>query len=95
MTHVETDAAGTGNVVYPLVFRQITPPTSEELRQLRKRLGMSQRMFTQHFCLDLESFCRWEQGRGKPERVTIVYLKLIMADPLTIMDMLDGLKDLR
>ncbi len=85
----------TSNVVYPAAFRRIKPPTPHELQQLRKRLRMNQTVFAKTFHFKLGTYRHWEKGYSSPGRTATLFLRLIMQDPDTLMDMLDRLpKDL-
>jgi len=66
------------------------PSTDEELargvfgrdvRQLRERLGLSQREFATRFSINLRRLQDWEQGRCAPDSVILAYLKIIDREP--------------
>jgi putative transcriptional regulator len=48
--------------------------TAEQIRGLRRSLGMSQEAFAQHLSVSISSVRDWEQGRRKPRGL---YAKVI------------------
>lgn len=66
------------------------PMTEEELarmfrpnslRELRKRLALSQAEFAERFRINLRTLQDWEQARRVPDEVARNYLRLIAQDP--------------
>ncbi len=66
------------------------PMTEEELarmfrpnslRELRKRLALSQAEFAERFRINLRTLQDWEQARRVPDEVARNYLRLIARDP--------------
>jgi putative transcriptional regulator len=51
------------------------------IRQLRKRLGMSQQEFAEAFGIPATSIRQYEIGRYMPPPATRAYLKVIEAEP--------------
>jgi putative transcriptional regulator len=70
-----------------------TPPTAEEIRSLRKRLGMTQIQFAQTFAFDVSAVRNWEQGRGMPTRNRSLFLKMIQVSPDKVLDLLQTVRD--
>jgi putative transcriptional regulator len=66
------------------------PSTDEELarglfgrrvRQLREKLGLSQKEFAERFDINLRRLQDWEQGRFAPDSVALAYLRVIEQAP--------------
>jgi putative transcriptional regulator len=53
----------------------------ETLRQMRARLGLTQEQFALRFGFDLDALQNWEQGRRKPDRAILAYIRVILRDP--------------
>ncbi len=45
---------------------QYEPPTPTQIRQLRQRLGLSQRAFGARVGVEMGTIVRWERGRTTP-----------------------------
>jgi putative transcriptional regulator len=61
-------------VVYP-------PPTAEQVRALRGRLGLSQTEFAHRFGFTVDTVQQYEQGRRTPSGPASTLLRVIEADP--------------
>jgi len=57
------------------------PPSAEELRALRTKLGLTQKQFARRFGFVLESVQQYEQGRRRPCGPEATLLRVIAADP--------------
>ena len=67
------------------------PPWTEEegaraifgrrVRQLREKLGLSQKEFAERFDINLRRLQDWEQGRFAPDSVALAYLRVIEKEP--------------
>jgi putative transcriptional regulator len=57
------------------------PPSAEELRALRAKLGLTQKQFARHFGFALESVQQYEQGRRRPSGRAATLLRVIATDP--------------
>ena len=66
------------------------PSTDEELargifgrrvRQLREKLGLSQKEFAERFDINLRRLQDWEQGRFAPDSAILAYLRVIEQAP--------------
>ena len=53
----------------------------EEIRAIRRRIGMSQSVFATTFHLSIETIKGWEQGKRRPDAAASNYLRIIDADP--------------
>jgi putative transcriptional regulator len=69
----EEDAAS-AVAVYP-------PPTAEQVRALRTRLGLSQAQFALRFGFTVDTVQQYEQGRRTPSGPASTLLRVIDADP--------------
>jgi putative transcriptional regulator len=61
-------------VVYP-------PPTAEQVRALRQRLGLSQSQFARKFGFGIDTLQQYEQGRRVPSGPASSLLRVIEAEP--------------
>jgi putative transcriptional regulator len=68
----------TATVVYP-------PPTAEQVRALRARLGLSQAQFAHRFGFTVDTVQQYEQGRRRPSGPASTLLRVIEADPEAVM----------
>jgi putative transcriptional regulator len=68
------DDVASAVVVYP-------PPTAEQVRALRSRLGLSQAQFAQRFGFTVDTVQQYEQGRRTPSGPASTLLRVIDADP--------------
>jgi putative transcriptional regulator len=60
----------------------ISPPhTPEQVRALRARLGLSQAQFARRFGFTLDTVQQYEQGRRRPSGPASTLLRVIEADP--------------
>jgi putative transcriptional regulator len=69
----EADVA-TAVKVYP-------PPTAEQVRALRARLGLSQAQFALRFGFTVDTVQQYEQGRRTPSGPASTLLRVIEAEP--------------
>jgi len=53
----------------------------ETLREMRAELDLTQEQFALRFGFDLDALQNWEQGRRKPDRAILAYLRVIALDP--------------
>jgi putative transcriptional regulator len=65
-------------VVYP-------PPTAEQVRAMRARLGLSQAQFAHRFGFTVDTVQQYEQGRRRPSGPASTLLRVIEADPEAVM----------
>lgn len=61
-----------------------------DVAALRKRLGLSQRVFGTRFHLSVATVRDWEQGRSRPDGAAGVLLAVIDRDPHAVMRALDA-----
>jgi putative transcriptional regulator len=61
-------------VVYP-------PPTADEVRAMRARLGLTQAEFAHRFGFNIDTLQQYEQGRRIPSGPAATLLRVIAADP--------------
>jgi putative transcriptional regulator len=57
------------------------PPSPEQVRDLRTRLGLSQAQFARRFGFALDTVQQYEQGRRRPSGPAATLLRVIAADP--------------
>jgi putative transcriptional regulator len=51
------------------------------VRQLREKVGLSQKQFAERFDINLRRLQDWEQGRFEPDSVALAYLRVIEQAP--------------
>jgi putative transcriptional regulator len=59
-------------------------PPDLNVREIRRRLGMSRSEFAGRFGLDGRAVQDWEQGRRRPDRAARVLLAVIDHDPAVV-----------
>jgi putative transcriptional regulator len=64
----------------PAAYR-VHRPSDVDVRELRKRLGLTQQQFASEFGFGLARVRDWEQGRSQPDGALRSYLKVIERDP--------------
>ena len=57
------------------------PPSPEQVRALRARLGLTQAQFARRFGFTLDTVQQYEQGRRRPSGPASTLLRVIKADP--------------
>ena len=57
------------------------PPSAEEVRALRAKLGLSQAQFARRFGFTLDTVQQYEQGRRRPSGPASTLLRVIETDP--------------
>jgi putative transcriptional regulator len=60
------------------------PPSPEQVRKLRARLGLSQAQFARRFGFTLDTVQQYEQGRRRPSGPASTLLRVIAADPESV-----------
>jgi len=61
--------------------RVYPPPTAEQIRALRARLGLSQSQFALRFGFTIDTVQQYEQGRRIPSGPAATLLRVIAGDP--------------
>lgn len=52
-----------------------------DVKELRERLGLTQKEFADKFKLSLSTIQNWEQGENNPRGAAELFLELIASDP--------------
>lgn len=60
---------------------EYTPPPKIDVAGIRKKTGLSQKQFADHYGFAVSALREWEQGRRNPERSTRILLALIAENP--------------
>jgi putative transcriptional regulator len=60
---------------------QVLVPSRIDVKQARKKLGMSQVQFAEQFGINSSTLRNWEQGRRQPEGPARVLLAIIDREP--------------
>ena len=77
----------------PLSKRELARPIPmPPVKQLRRKLGLTQHQFAKRFQIPIGSLRDWEQERVKPDRTARAYLAVIAASPGTVEKALQSLK---
>ncbi|MDR3530795.1 MAG: helix-turn-helix domain-containing protein [Rhodopila sp.] len=66
------------------------PPTPEQVRALRTRLGLSQAQFALRFGFTIDTVQQYEQGRRRPSGPASTLLRVIEAEPEAVIRALGG-----
>jgi putative transcriptional regulator len=61
--------------------RCIPPPSPDQVRAPRARLGLTQAQFARRFGFTLDTVQQYEQGRRRPSGPASTLLRVIEADP--------------
>ncbi len=69
---------------------EIRVPDQIDVAELRRRLGLTQRLFAARFGLDVTAIHAWEQGRRRPDRAARVLLAVIAKEPEAVRRALAG-----
>ena len=78
----EADVAS-ATKVYP-------PPSPDQVRALRTRLGLSQAQFARRFGFTIDTVQQYEQGRRTPSGPASTLLRVIEAEPEAVIRALGG-----
>lgn len=73
----------------------LPPPTPEQVRALRARLGLSQQQFASRFGFTVDAVQQYEQGRRTPRGAAATLLRVIDTDPDAVARALDPRRALR
>lgn len=63
-------------------------PVHVDVKELRKRIGMTQEKFAASFGISLGTLRHWERGDRYPNGPALILLNLLSKDPKTIMKVL-------
>ena len=55
--------------------------SSQEVKEIRKKLNMSQNQFAKAFRIPVSTIHKWEQGDRKPDSTSTAYLRVIKLFP--------------
>ena len=66
------------------------PPSAEQVRALRARLGLSQAQFARRFGFTIDTVQQYEQGRRTPSGPASTLLRVIEAEPDAVIRALGG-----
>jgi len=64
-------------------------PTEIDVREIREKLHMSRKLFSDTFGFSQRTLEKWEQGVRQPEAPTRAYLFIIKHNPLIVQKTLD------
>jgi putative transcriptional regulator len=73
-------ARGEGN---PTAYKLHLPPEID-VKELRRRLGLTQQQFATAFGFSLARLRDWEQGRSRPDGALRSYLRVIEREPKAV-----------
>jgi putative transcriptional regulator len=57
-----------------------------EIKQIRNRLKMSQREFSDRFGIPIETVRHWEQGRRQPDRAAMAFYQVLEKQPKAVLE---------
>jgi len=91
---IDAEAAADGNAWtdedVAEAVRVSPPPTAEQMRALRGRLGLSQAKFAHRFGFTVDTVQQYEQGRRTPSGPASTLLRVIEAEPEAVIRALRG-----
>ena len=61
--------------------RVVPPPAAEDVRAIRRRLGLTQSQFAARYGFSVETIRNYEQGHRRPAGPARVLLKVIASEP--------------
>ncbi|HYA04661.1 MAG TPA: helix-turn-helix domain-containing protein [Xanthobacteraceae bacterium] len=64
---------------------EVAVPERIDVREVRRRLGLSQTAFARAFGLEVTALHAWEQGRRRPDRAARVLLAVIAKEPQAVL----------
>jgi putative transcriptional regulator len=64
--------------------RLVMPPSTVDVRAIRRRLQLSQKAFARKFGFSPRTVQEWEQGRAQPDRPARLLLAMIARAPKTV-----------
>lgn len=67
---------------------RVYKPTPVDIKQLRKRVGMTQLEFSSAFGISIGTLRHWERGDRTPKGSALVLLNLVQKEPHTILRVL-------
>lgn len=65
-------------------------PIRVDVKELRKRIGMTQASFSSSFGISLGTLRHWERGDRYPQGPALILLNLLSKEPNTILNILHG-----
>ncbi len=71
---------GRGGAARPRGARRGAPPSSDEIRQMRFRVGLSQRRMAERLGVSANTISNWETGRTAPRGATLQRLTSLQAE---------------
>ena len=72
----------------PAKVHYVAVPLDVDVREVRKRTGLSRVAFAEKFALDVRAVQDWEQGRRVPDRAARAYLTVIAKRPDAVVEAL-------
>ncbi len=67
---------------------RVYKPTPVDIKQMRKRVGMTQLEFSSAFGISIGTLRHWERGDRTPKGPALVLLNLVKKEPNTILRVL-------
>lgn len=67
---------------------KVTVPPSVDVKSIRKKLNMTQAVFSDSFGFSLDAVKHWEGGRRTPEVPARAYLTVIQRNPSAVLEAL-------
>lgn len=64
-------------------------PTHIDIKELRKKIGMSQSNFAASIGISVATLRHWERGDRYPQGPALVLLNLVAKEPKTVFEILD------
>ncbi|MCG8400096.1 MAG: type II toxin-antitoxin system MqsA family antitoxin [Firmicutes bacterium] len=65
-------------------------PTEIDTKRIRKKLGLTQKVFAERYGFPLSTLRGWEQGRFVPDKATQTLLRVIDKEPEAVQRAIEG-----
>jgi putative transcriptional regulator len=62
-------------------FKRVHPPQEIDVKEIRKKLALSQEQFAHYFGVSIRTIQEWEQHRRTPTAIARNFLKVIEFEP--------------
>lgn len=69
-------------------FKRVNPPKEIDVKNIRKKLHVSQSEFAEYFGVSLRTIQEWEQHRRAPNQLARNFLKVIEKAPKAVLEAL-------
>ena len=86
MESMQQAAAIAGGKRKPARTHHIKAPAKVDVKAIRKKLGMTQKRFSETFGFPLRTVASWESGERRPEKPARILLCIIAHNPAAVFE---------